>query len=765
MAFTQDLRTQRRNYNDGETRIGEKDRLWYDSNTNTIRISDGETPGGIIVGGSGGSGDYTLPTATSTVLGGVKIGSNISINAGVISVAAPFSGSYTDLTNKPTIPAAQVNSDWNASSGLAQILNKPTLFSGSYTDLTNKPTIPDAQIQSDWTQSNNASLDFIKNKPTIPDIGPIQEVFSATTEPMGHADKSQSTISFDDSTRTFTISPVSTSYNVWVKGVKFVISTTRTVTIPNTSGLYYIYFDAAGALQYQTTFFDWPNQAPTAYVYWNSGTGKAPMVADERHGIVLDWQTHEYLHRTRGAAIANGFGASNYILGGNGSLNTHIQLDIASGTFFDEDLEVEVVSTNTPTANTWEQDLTGPSQIPIFYLSGTTGWVRDNPTTFPLKRGSSRPVCNLNTGGTWSTPDIDNNKFGATFIIATNNINYPVMGVIGQSQHANQSEAEALEWNDLELTGFPVVEFRPLYKVVYETKNSYTNTPKARIVSVWDLRSFDSVTSAAASFVDANALSGTVLAPSVVTSSLTSVGTLTGLTTSGAASITYTPGTAVGVALTATGKDTIGGTGYFDFLRATNTTSGVANGTKTFRLNSTGAVEIINSAYSATILSLTDAGAMSTALPYQVAGKQAVNGPVFRAYIAVGQTITSGSQQKVTFGTETFDTNNNFASSTFTPTVEGYYQLNATVRIAGTASTGEYMLVLWKNGAEYARGHNGSGTEIGASFYSLQVSDIAYANGTTDYFEIYIQQGSGGNRDTTAGAFISYFSGGMIRGA
>jgi hypothetical protein len=38
-----------------------------------------------------------------------------------------FSGSYNDLSNKPTIPAAQVNSDWNANSGFAQILNKPDL--------------------------------------------------------------------------------------------------------------------------------------------------------------------------------------------------------------------------------------------------------------------------------------------------------------------------------------------------------------------------------------------------------------------------------------------------------------------------------------------------------------------------------------------------------------------------------------------------------------------------------------------------------------
>ncbi|CAB4154014.1 hypothetical protein UFOVP636_49 [uncultured Caudovirales phage] len=41
-------------------------------------------------------------------------------------------------------------------------------FSNDYNDLDNLPTIPDAQIQSDWNQINNAEVDFIKNKPTIP---------------------------------------------------------------------------------------------------------------------------------------------------------------------------------------------------------------------------------------------------------------------------------------------------------------------------------------------------------------------------------------------------------------------------------------------------------------------------------------------------------------------------------------------------------------------------------------------------------------------
>lgn len=47
------------------------------------------------------------------------------------------SGDYADLTNKPSIPAAQVNADWNATSGVAQILNKPTI-----------PTIPVTSVNT-----------------------------------------------------------------------------------------------------------------------------------------------------------------------------------------------------------------------------------------------------------------------------------------------------------------------------------------------------------------------------------------------------------------------------------------------------------------------------------------------------------------------------------------------------------------------------------------------------------------------------------------
>ena len=90
-----------------------------------------------------------------------------------------------DLAMYSDIPA-QVNSDWNANSGVAEILNKPTLgtmaaesasdytptaslatvaTTGDYDDLINKPTIPAAQINSDWNA--NSGVAEILNKPTL----------------------------------------------------------------------------------------------------------------------------------------------------------------------------------------------------------------------------------------------------------------------------------------------------------------------------------------------------------------------------------------------------------------------------------------------------------------------------------------------------------------------------------------------------------------------------------------------------------------------
>jgi hypothetical protein len=119
---------------------------------------------------------YSLPTASTSILGGVKVdGTTILINNGVISSVGSGGGTILPadaagyLKNNGTGTLSWGTLATVATSGsYADLANQPILFSGSYADLTNKPTIPAAQIQSDWNQTTVGALDYIRNKPPIP---------------------------------------------------------------------------------------------------------------------------------------------------------------------------------------------------------------------------------------------------------------------------------------------------------------------------------------------------------------------------------------------------------------------------------------------------------------------------------------------------------------------------------------------------------------------------------------------------------------------
>lgn len=308
-----------------------------------------------------------------------------------------------------------------------------------------------------------------------------------TNEPMGHENRLQSVMSFDNVNRRFSISPVSGSHNIWALGIRYVKTTTETIDIPNVSGLYYIYYNSSAVLSYKQTFFDLENEAPTAYVYWNEFTQRAEFFADERHGITLDWQTHEYLHRTRGAAIASGFNAHNYTIDGNGNLDSHAWIGLTGGTFFDEDIQVDIIHSTTPILNSWYQELETKAKVPVFYRQNGN-WTKALSDYYVMRKGTLRSVYNSVSLGVWTQTDIDNAKFGIAWLVATNNILEPVIAVMGQAQYLTVSKAEEVLWADMDLGEFPVVEFRPLYKVVFETSTAYSNTNKAAIRGVYDLR-------------------------------------------------------------------------------------------------------------------------------------------------------------------------------------------------------------------------------------------------------------------------------------
>ena len=115
-------------------------------NGNYLPLTGGTLTGNLNVSGSSDTSLYTHGNASGSHIGFRNQAGNITFGyIGVKNDNLPYfyGSSSKRIALLDEVPAAQVNSDWNASSGVAQILNKPSLAtvatSGSYNDLSNKP--------------------------------------------------------------------------------------------------------------------------------------------------------------------------------------------------------------------------------------------------------------------------------------------------------------------------------------------------------------------------------------------------------------------------------------------------------------------------------------------------------------------------------------------------------------------------------------------------------------------------------------------------
>jgi hypothetical protein len=138
------------------------------------------------------------------------------------------------------------------------------------------------------------------------------------------------------------------------------------------------------------------------------------------------------------------------------------------------------------------------------------------------------------------------------------------------------------------------------------------------------------------------------------------------------------------------------------------------------------------------------------------------NMPAFSAYATTDQSVTNNTNTKITFSTEDFDTNNNFASSTFTPTVAGYYQINGILRGKTTTLLTGMFITLYKNGSAYSRGQDGTGSIAEGQVVG---SWLVFMNGSTDYLELYGAVVSTGTNAFGANSapITSRFSGLLVR--
>jgi hypothetical protein len=162
-----------------------------------------------------------------------------------------------------------------------------------------------------------------------------------------------------------------------------------------------------------------------------------------------------------------------------------------------------------------------------------------------------------------------------------------------------------------------------------------------------------------------------------------------------------------------------------------------------------------------TIISSDGAGTLS--------GGLASNTPAFFAYLSSNQSLTDNVESKAQFDTEVFDSDNCYDNTTnyrFTPTVAGKYFIFAAGALDASASNfGDGSVTIFKNGSRLYQALNNQ-TNNNANQISVPISIIDTANGTTDYYEIYVVcDDSSGNPTLNSANRRTYFGAYRIIGA
>jgi hypothetical protein len=300
--------------------------------------------------------------------------------------------------------------------------------------------------------------------------------------------RTNTTLSFDDGTRTFTIAPTGSEFHFYEGGIKYEKTSAQTVVIDNTEGMHSIYFDGgtltaianASSGQFEDIVL---NHAFVALVYWDAISASGIYLGDERHGISMSPRTHAYLHLTRGAQYVSGLAIADILADENGSLASHAQFSVGSGVIFDEDIS------HLPPA------VASTVGLDIYALDGATPNLRKyTETGFSVLTDTTagtgatgRLVFNEFTGGSWQLTTVGSGNYVLCHVFAINGISggQQWAAIIGQNEYSVIADARAGAENEISniLSVLPLPEIVAVGTVIFEAKDSLTNSISARIIS------------------------------------------------------------------------------------------------------------------------------------------------------------------------------------------------------------------------------------------------------------------------------------------
>lgn len=293
----------------------------------------------------------------------------------------------------------------------------------------------------------------------------------------------QSEITISISTRTISVTPTGTSFSYWIRGVKYSFDSAQTVVIDDTEGLWFIYFENRTLIASQTPWvLDAEDKCMVTLVYWDATNNLDNHLGWEAHGFQMDGATHHNKHDTNGSKLGSGGTLSDMDVDGTGNDNTNAQFQNDPTEIYDEDIELEhAARTKATNLTKWYRD----------GVDGSNIWRMDEDDPYPIVDDgvNDRAAWNELTGGSWQLTEVTDNQFVLAHIFVINDATRKFACIIGQSDYATKRDARAgaeTELADLITAGLPTLEFVPIATLIIQTKDSYGNTPKSKIVSTTD---------------------------------------------------------------------------------------------------------------------------------------------------------------------------------------------------------------------------------------------------------------------------------------
>ncbi len=314
---------------------------------------------------------------------------------------------------------------------------------------------------------------------------------SATRSPMSGFPVDSSgayyvSLSYNETTRTITVTPLAATFDVFVNGTKYTFTGAQSIQHGATKGGHFVYVNNSGAIVTGQTPWDLAQTAPIAYIFWDA-TNSIGWPFFELHHAGRDVWMHKRLHDIDGTQAGSGFSLSGYTLN-DGSADSAVTVAVSTGTVIDEDIQITT------------QSLADGDPYWILERSGASGdWIITRTSVLPFLYSGSNLQYNQNTGATWQRTNVPEDNFVnywlmvvpalPTTAISPTPSSTPQFAIIaGQTVHSSQALATAESISALSWGSAPFQEMASLYQITLRYNASapaaYANTARCAIVAV-----------------------------------------------------------------------------------------------------------------------------------------------------------------------------------------------------------------------------------------------------------------------------------------